>query len=81
MIAVEVDGPLHFTRNVDESSGTPRALGNTWLRDALLESCGGCRVVQVPWWVWESLPDAASKQEWLANACADALRRPLHAHA
>ncbi len=72
-IAIEADGPLHFTRNQDEAAGHPRALGNTWLRDALLASHDGCVVVQVPWWEWEALPDAVSKQAWLARACRDVL--------
>ncbi len=47
-IAIEVDGPSHFTRNTLEPLGHPR------LRDRLL-SAMGWHVVSIPWFEWERL--------------------------
>ena len=47
-IALEFDGPSHFTRN------TLEPLGHTRLRDRLL-SAMGWRVVSIPFFEWERL--------------------------
>jgi hypothetical protein len=52
-VAVEVDGPTHFTR-----SQPYRKLGRTVLRKRLLEQAGW-RVVSVPVHVWDGLKDRA----------------------
>ncbi len=53
-IALEFDGPSHFTRN------TLEPLGHTRLRDRLL-SVMGWQVVSIPFFEWDRLPDGAER--------------------
>jgi len=58
LVAVEFDGPNHFTRPVIEASGksmTPRALGHTVLKYRLLKK-QGWTVVRVPYYEFDKIP-------------------------
>ena len=57
-IAVEFDGPSHFTTN------TLEPLGHTRLRDRLL-SAMGWRVVSIPFFEWDRLHDAEHKDAYV----------------
>jgi hypothetical protein len=57
-IAIEVDGPQHFARNVREP------LGYTLLRQRLLKQ-KGWDVVSIPHWEWERLSSPAEKRDYL----------------
>jgi hypothetical protein len=60
-VAVEFDGPNHFTREKDEidKSIHPRALGHTVLKYRLLKKQGWC-VVRVPYFEFDRIPFWAS---------------------
>jgi len=69
-IAVEVDGPWHFSEKVtslqsktDMHADPPRMLGRTKLKQRLLVRFGW-QLVQVPFWEWQMLPDT-QKQAYL----------------
>jgi hypothetical protein len=61
-VAVEFDGPNHFTRETEETKGTkqrPRALGHTVLKYRLLKR-EGWTVVRVPYYEFDKMPFWAS---------------------
>jgi hypothetical protein len=61
-VAVEFDGPNHFTRETEETKGTkqrPRALGHTVLKYRLLKR-EGWTVVRVPYYEFDKIPFWAS---------------------
>jgi hypothetical protein len=60
LLAVEFDGPNHFTR-VDTSPGPPRALGQTILKYRLLKK-QGWTVVRVPYYEFDKIPFWASME-------------------
>ncbi|KAL3906516.1 MAG: hypothetical protein SGILL_009238, partial [Bacillariaceae sp.] len=60
LLAVEFDGPNHFTR-VDAASGPPRALGQTVLKYRLLKK-QGWTVVRVPYFEFDKIPFWASME-------------------
>ena len=49
-IAIEVDGPSHFTRNADDNEEY-QPLGSTLLRNRILARHGWA-VISIPWWEW-----------------------------
>ena len=57
-IALEFDGPAHFTRN------TLEPLGHTRLRDRLL-SAMGWRVVSIPFFEWDGLHQAEHRDAYV----------------
>jgi hypothetical protein len=66
LVAVEFDGPNHFTRINDSSSSTsppgpPRALGHTVLKYNLLKK-QGWTVVRVPYYEFDKIPFWASME-------------------
>jgi len=63
-VAVEVDGPLHFSANVPY---TP--LGHTLLRNRLMRA-RGVELACVPYHRWNALQGAAARQEYLAGLLA-----------
>lgn len=58
-VAVEFDGPNHFTR--EDSRGKPRALGHTVLKYRLLKRQGWA-VVRVPYYEFDKIPFWASME-------------------
>jgi hypothetical protein len=59
-VAVEFDGPQHFTRDREESPlSKPRALGHTVLKYRLLKK-QGWSVVRVPYYEFDKIPFWAS---------------------
>jgi hypothetical protein len=61
-VAVEFDGPNHFTRETEETKGNkqrPRALGHTVLKYRLLKR-EGWTVVRVPYYEFDKIPFWAS---------------------
>lgn len=64
-VAVEFDGPYHFTRQRGTTSGTkaesPRALGHTVLKYRLLKK-QGWTVVRVPYYEYDKIPFWASME-------------------
>ena len=70
-IAIEVDGPHHFTRN------SLRPLGDMFTRFALLES-RGWKVVSVPFFRWSGV-DADGQRDLLSNLL-ERVRSGQHAH-
>lgn len=61
-VAVEFDGPNHFTRETENTNGTrqrPRALGHTVLKYRLLKR-EGWTVVRVPYFEFDKIPFWAS---------------------
>lgn len=58
-VAVEFDGPNHFTR--EDSGGKPRALGHTVLKYRLLKRQGWA-VVRVPYYEFDKIPFWASME-------------------
>jgi hypothetical protein len=59
-VAVEFDGPNHFTRQY-EGSAPPRALGHTVLKYRLLKS-QGWTVIRVPFYEYDKIPFWASME-------------------
>lgn len=59
-VAVEFDGPYHFTRQYD-GAGPPRALGHTVLKYRLLKS-QGWTVVRIPFYEYDKIPFWASME-------------------
>ena len=57
-IALEFDGPSHFTRNTLES------LGHTRLRDRLLSAMGG-HVVSIPFFEWNRLHQTEQRDAYV----------------
>ena len=70
-IAMEVDGPHHFTRN------SFRPLAHMFTRTALLEA-RGWRVVSVPFFAWQGVEETA-RRAYLQNLLVRA-RAGLDAH-
>lgn len=70
-IAMEVDGPYHFTRN------SLRPMAHMFTRTALLEA-RGWRVVSVPFFAWEGVEEAG-RRSYLQNLLVRA-RAGLDAH-
>lgn len=72
-IAIEVDGPFHFTRN------SRRPMGDMYARAALLEA-RGWRVASVPYFAWASDREErrAYMEDLLARARAGARVHPTH---
>lgn len=68
-VAIEVDGPTHFSRNRPAAGARPVCLGGTLLRNRLLEAAGWS-VVQVPHFVWRELEGWPERQAWLADRFA-----------
>lgn len=64
-IAIEVDGPHHFTAN------TKAPLGETMARRRLLAARGWI-VVSVPFWHWDTAPTSHAKQVYLTQAISEA---------
>ncbi|KAG7357375.1 RAP domain containing protein [Nitzschia inconspicua] len=60
-LAVEFDGPNHFTRRDDWTSDRPRALGHTVLKYRLLKK-QGWTVVRVPYYEFDKIPFWASME-------------------
>ena len=63
-VAVEFDGPAHFTRIVPGAGGggrKPRALGHTVLKYRILKR-QGWSVVRVPYYEWDKIPHFASME-------------------
>eukprot|EP01023_Acetabularia_acetabulum_P055761 TRINITY_DN645_c1_g1_i6.p1 TRINITY_DN645_c1_g1~~TRINITY_DN645_c1_g1_i6.p1 ORF type:complete len:825 (+),score=111.16 TRINITY_DN645_c1_g1_i6:267-2741(+) len=58
-IAVEFDGPQHFTRNFP-----CRKTGKTLARDRILRACG-LEVVSIPFYDWEKQPDKTHRKNYL----------------
>ena len=50
-IAIEADGPFHFTANGMGRSGEPTELGTTVIRRRLLRA-GGWKVIPIPFYEW-----------------------------
>jgi len=65
LVAVEFDGPNHFTRIHDDADGSPpgppRALGHTVLKYRLLKK-QGWTVVRVPYYEFDKIPFWASME-------------------
>lgn len=61
-VAVEVDGPAHFTRNCTP----PLPLGRTLLKHEVLRKLGW-KVVSVPFFVWDHLPVREEKAAYLRH--------------
>lgn len=61
-IAVEVDGPAHFTRNCTP----PLPLGRTLLKHEVLRKLGW-KVISVPFFVWDHLPVREEKAAYLRH--------------
>lgn len=59
-VAVEFDGPAHFTRE-NPGTGPPRTLGHTVLKYRLLKQAGW-NVVRVPYFVFDRIPFWASME-------------------
>jgi hypothetical protein len=59
-VAVEVDGPLHFSNN------TRLPLGSTAIRRRLLEQ-SGWTVVSVPFFEWDPLASSKERQKYLTD--------------
>lgn len=79
-LAIEVDGPTHFCRNVTQGGGQagpagqaaqPRPLGGTLLKRRLIEG-QGWRVASVNVAQWETLRGAEAKRRALQAAIAAA---------
>ncbi len=71
-IAVEVDGPTHFTHNRLPPDGSPRPLGTTLVRDACL-AAAGMRLVAVShlqWYALEGRPQRRKLLQRLIQAAA-----------
>ena len=61
-VAVEFDGPNHFTRETGDANGDkPRALGHTVLKYRLLKR-EGWTVVRVPYYEFDKIPFWASQE-------------------
>jgi hypothetical protein len=63
-VAVEVDGPLHFSANLPYMP-----LGHTLLRNRLLRA-RGVQLVCVPYYRWNALQGAVARQQYLAGLLA-----------
>ncbi len=70
MVAMEVDGPMHFTANRPY-----RRLGRTVLRDRMLAG-QGLRVVSIPWFEWAECKGDQARQEYLLRKLEVAVARP-----
>ena len=67
-LAVEVDGPSHYTSSVPR-----QLLGATLLRNRCLEA-SGWKVIGVPWWEWDARAgDEQAKQLYLSQLLASAV--------
>jgi hypothetical protein len=60
-VAVEFDGPMHFTRQRRRDNGPPRTLGHTVLKYRLLKQ-SGWTVVRVPYYEFDRIPFWASME-------------------
>ena len=69
-VAVEFDGPNHFTRETEQMGGQrsaqPRALGHTVLKYRLLKK-QGWTVVRVPYYEYDKIPFWASMVSFLCS--------------
>lgn len=60
-VAVEADGPTHFSMNKPY-----RLMGSTLLRNRALQR-RGWRLLSVPFYEWDELPSAKAKAEYLRS--------------
>ena len=68
-VALEVDGPSHFTSK--HSASPRRALGATTLKTRMLLACGWEQVVRVPFYEWDELEgDREAQRAYLVRALA-----------
>jgi hypothetical protein len=71
-VAIEVDGPSHYSVNVDEQGGF-HSLGSTMLRDRVLAR-QGWMVISIPWWEWrERGEDDSDLKSYLSSRLASVL--------
>jgi len=61
-LAIEADGPSHFTRN----TGNIRPLGHTNMKHRHLRLLGW-QVVSVPWFEWDDVRGPVMRREYLLS--------------
>ena len=66
LVAVEVDGPMHFLRNLGTQGGWCLPTGSTVLKRRLL-CMAGWRVLSVPFYEWDPLTDLQAQCQYLKS--------------
>jgi hypothetical protein len=62
-IAIEIDGPSHYTRN---SSEKRHLLGRNRLKENILEA-QGWKLIRIPYFVWDSKTTESDRKEYLSS--------------
>ena len=70
-IAIEADGPSHFTRN----TGDVRPLGHTAMKQRHLQLLGW-QVVSVPWLEWDDIRGPVFRREYLLSRIESLCLKP-----
>ena len=64
-VVIEVDGPMHYLREVGPRSGRPVVDGSTRFKHRLLTAMGW-KVLHVPYFNWNALGSPEQQEEYLA---------------